>query len=510
MTTLAATMAPAAAGAPSIPLPEYAPRPAGIPRSRVVLPALAILFLAAMHTYEISIPGAILYPVGGLVLLALILNSLRDPSVALLALAAYIPFSRVFPGNFEGAVTALNLTNILTAVGLVAWFGAARWRGGPLVPRASLNLPVVLFALLSLIAFVRGGMEMGTWYFEGVIYNFKRWLDPFIVYFLFLGLIRRKETMRNLIIVLLMAVLAASLMGFVEHFDRVERYFADGDMQRIQGISEQPNQLGAFFVYYGALFLGLAAVRPWSSRYGVLLVPFLLSFRAAQYTGSRGALLGLVAAVLSLCFLRNKVLFLGLALLIAAAVSNPHLLPEGTQAMVGRTFVNEGEDLQETLDKSAANRIALWGAAMEVIQQEPLWGVGYGLFGQIIPVLLPDMGARDVHNTYLLIAAEMGIPALIVFLWILGAVFWETLRLYWDTQDRFFRGVALGFAAGLGGLVVVCVFGSRITSFEIFGYFWILAAIVVRANALERAERAARAVAPLPPVPWVAGTPART
>ncbi len=70
--------------------------------------------------------------------------------------------------------------------------------------------------------------------------------------------------------------------------------------------------------------------------------------------------------------------------------------------------------------------------------------------------------------------------------------------------------VPLELAAGLGGLIVVCMFGSRITSFEIFGYFWILAAIVVRANALERAERAARAGAKPSPVPWVAGIPART
>jgi len=52
------------------------------------------------------------------------------------------------------------------------------------------------------------------------------------------------------------------------------------------------------------------------------------------------------------------------------------------------------------------------------------------------------------------------------------------------------------------------MFGSRITSFEIFGYFWILAAIVVRANALERAERAADTPKPVI-APWVAGVPVR-
>ena len=66
----------------------------------------------------------------------------------------------------------------------------------------------------------------------------------------------------------------------------------------------------------------------------------------------------------------------------------------------------------------------------------------------------------------------------------------------------------MGFAGGLVGLLVICMFGSRITSFEIFGYFWILAAIVVRANALEGAAYLARAGARRPVVaPWVAGVP---
>jgi len=507
MTTLAATMAPAVAEAPFTAAAAGAPAPARIPRSRVVFPALAILFLAAMHTYEINIPGAILYPVGGVLLLALVLSSLRDPTVSLLALATYIPFSRIFPGNFEGAVTALNLTNILTAVGLVAWFGAARRSGTPLVPQASLTLPVVLFAILSLIAFVRGGMEAGTWYFAGFIGDFKRWLDPFIVYFLFLGLLRRKDTMRNVTIVLLMAILAAALMGFVEHFDRMDRYFGDGDLMRIEGIAEQSNQLGAFFVYYGALFAGLALARPWSPRRWLLLVPFALCFRAAQYTGSRGTLLGMAAAILTLCFLRHKPLFVGLALLLSAVVANPQLMPLGTQQTLERTFVTD-DNSDEGLENSAATRIKLWEAALRMIWDEPLWGLGYDMYFQKVSSYDPDFGYRDVHNTYLLIAAEMGLPALAVFLWLLGALLRETLWLYWGTADRFFRGLALGFAAGLGGLFVVCVFGSRITSFEIFGYFWILAAIVLRANALEQGERAARAGARPLPVPWVAGVPA--
>jgi O-antigen ligase len=510
MTTLA-VMAPAAAEVPFTPLAEDGQRPARIPRSRVVYPALAILYMAATHTYGLSIPTAILLPLAAVVLAALLMNSLRDPTVSLLALAAYIPFSRVYPGHFGGSVTALNLTNVLMGIGLVAWLGAARQRGAPMVPRAPLNLPVALFAILSIVAFVRGGMDMGDWYWEGAIYNLKRWLDPFVIYFLFLGLVRRKETMRNLVIVILMGVLAAALMGIVEHMDLVARFPFDGESQRIKGISEQPNQLGAFFVYYGALFAGLALARPGSRRHWFLLVPFLVIVRATQYTGSRGTMLGLVAAVLCIAFLRSKPLFVGLALAGVVMLADPSLLPEGTQRMLGRTFASEGENIEESLDRSAATRILLWEAALQMIRDEPLLGVGYGRFGELVQGYLPDIGYRDVHNTYLLFAAEMGIPGLLVLLWVLGGVLREAVFLCRRAPDRFFRGVGLGFAGGMAGLLVVCVFGSRITSFEIFGYFWVLAAIVVRANELARAERAALGSERAPVVaPWFAGVPVRS
>lgn len=511
MTTSAVLAAPPGLAAP----PRWrrpAPPPAErIPWPRVVFPALAILYMGAVHTYGLSIPRPVLLVVAAAVLGAVFLNSLRDPTVALLALAAYIPFSRVYPGNFGGEITALNLTNVLTGIAILAWLVAAKQRGTPLFPRAPLSLPVWLFVILSLIAFLRGGMDLGIFYWEGAINNLKRWLDPFLIYFLFLGLVRRKATMRNLVTIILIAVLTATLMGFVERPERIER-FAGTKLQdriRIEGIASQPNQLGAFFVYYGGIFAGLALTRPWSLRHLLLLVPVGLTIRAVQYTGSRGALLGVAVAGMTFWFLRSKLVFIGLALLIAVVANNPELLPQGTQQLLGRTLAREGADLQESLDRSAAMRIKLWDAALLMIQDEPLLGVGHGLAPRFVGVYNPEVGHRDVHNMYLLIAAEMGIPALLVFLWILGVVIRETLRLYRRTPDRFFRGVALGFTAGLGGLLVANLFGSRIASFEIFGYFWILAAIVMRANALERAEQAALATAQAPAIaPWVRGVPA--
>ena len=95
----------------------------------------------------------------------------------------------------------------------------------------------------------------------------------------------------------------------------------------------------------------------------------------------------------------------------------------------------------------------------------------------------------DAHNSYLIIAAEMGLPALLVFLWILAVVFVKTRWLYRYGRDPFFKAMALGWLGGLSGLLVANMFGSRLHSEEISSYFWILCGLMLRAVAIEREKR---------------------
>ena len=53
---------------------------------------------------------------------------------------------------------------------------------------------------------------------------------------------------------------------------------------------------------------------------------------------------------------------------------------------------------------------------MRMILGNPLLGVGYGQFPFLIGNYVPWWAGKDAHNGYILIAAEMGIPALFVFM----------------------------------------------------------------------------------------------
>lgn len=175
---------------------------------------------------------------------------------------------------------------------------------------------------------------------------------------------------------------------------------------------------------------------------------------------------------------------------IIFAILNPQWLPGGFQYAVSRTEkggeIYEGALLEDRVDASAATRIEIWKGAVEMIKDNPVWGMGYGVFPYAIPAYVPNIGERDAHNTYLIIAAEMGIPVLVVFLLIIMVLFRNVFWLYTRVQDPFIKAVALGMLGGIAGMIVVNMFGSRLESEEVSAYFWILAGLIVRAVIMKK------------------------
>ncbi|MBI2462890.1 MAG: O-antigen ligase family protein [Candidatus Spechtbacteria bacterium] len=74
---------------------------------------------------------------------------------------------------------------------------------------------------------------------------------------------------------------------------------------------------------------------------------------------------------------------------------------------------------------------------IEAIKQHPLWGVGLGNFTSYFRetfTYLKDSIYQPIHNIYLLIAAESGISAAIIFISFLGSLIGGLLRELWSVR----------------------------------------------------------------------------
>lgn len=460
---------------------------------RIWMMLVLICFFGYIVMKEISIPTPILIGVAGVGMIALLIAGLSSPELPFYVLVAYLPFSRMLVGDFGTEATAFNLTNVLTLWVFAAHAMRQSSKGESLFQSSPMNKMILVFALMGTVSLLRTAFTYGSWYISEFIIPLKRWLTPVFFYFLTFWVVRDKKVIKTVVVLIMAVTTVVALMAIRDYMWAAGSSF---ESSRIGGIAEHSNTLGAFFVYYMFLFAGFFFVYPKKLKVWLLLIPFLLCFRGIMVTFSRGAYLAFAFGSLMLAWFRNKILF---ALAIAygvLAMANPMLLPAGIRYRMGQTVETSEsyviqESAVESLEASSATRIEIWKGAIEMIKQNPVWGIGYGSFPAMLPQFVNNaVGHFDAHNSYLLIGAEMGLPTLFVFLLVLLMIWYYTYWLYEKTDDLVMKAIALGFLGGLGGLLVANMFGSRMDAQQVISYFWILCALIMRGVMLERARLA--------------------
>jgi O-antigen ligase len=173
------------------------------------------------------------------------------------------------------------------------------------------------------------------------------------------------------------------------------------------------------------------------------LVPMLL---ALVLTQSRGAWVSLGVSLLVMLFLtvsRNKSwarLMVIIVFTVVIAVSVIYFAGDMMSSrMSTMTAAQEGEDV-------SGGRFKIWQGAIGMIKERPLTGVGIGNFDHgFYRYRPPGFNARAVyaHNDYLHMAAEMGVFAPVIMLWI----FIAAIRAGFRKRDR--SPYAFGCAIGV-------------------------------------------------------------
>lgn len=199
---------------------------------------------------------------------------------------------------------------------------------------------------------------------------------------------------------------------------------------------------------------------------------------------SRGGLLALLAAGVVILWqsrnLRRKFLFLGGLFLIVLLVS---------PASPVRRFLHPSSG-----DVTSENdRLALWSAGLHMIEAHPLAGIGLDNFKAEVPAYLAPGQHIDyiAHNTYIEMAAEMGVPGIALFLWILVATFKSlarTRRSAWESNSPILYSVASGLRAGTAGFCVAMFFLSA----EFLKLLWFAVFFSVAIEAMTVATSRAR------------------
>jgi O-antigen ligase len=158
---------------------------------------------------------------------------------------------------------------------------------------------------------------------------------------------------------------------------------------RYRGILQDPNELALALGCALALAFAFAQRRSGIAHRVVLACAVVLVAIAIIMTGSRGGQL-VFLIVLGGSFLQRVTLR---HVLVAALLGLPILLFGGRGGAEA--------------DESAALRLDTWREALAMVRQHPLFGVGQDQFTQYHD--------QTAHNSYLLVAAELGLPGMLLW-----------------------------------------------------------------------------------------------
>lgn len=181
-----------------------------------------------------------------------------------------------------------------------------------------------------------------------------------------------------------------------------------------------------------AWYLSFVTRRPLTTALCRLHVPFAVL--GMTLTASRAGFLAL-AVVLALIPLTISRMSTRGKILVALATGTCALVLTALSGALAAPLARLGTTGTELESGTLSDRTTLWGIAWRIFGEEPLLGVGAGSARTIIGGQFSD--ARGVHNTYLSVAAELGVVGLCLLLLVFLAALWPAIRHTPPLEQRF-------------------------------------------------------------------------
>jgi O-antigen ligase len=382
-----------------------------------------------------------------------------NPSPSLMSRAAlWLTFAAA-----ASIVLSIAAFNILMALALAALL----FSGEPLrLP--PIKLPLGIFLLLTLAAWI---FSPDPW-MDGFPQIRKFWI--FCILLLVFSTLRSLSVLRWLFLAWAGLASIAALRGFVQFFTKIEQAHQAGiDLyqyyvaERITGFTSHWNtyaaeEMFALLMLAAMLFFGLRMRKSWIwILCGVLMA-------VALYLGwTRAVWLATAAAGLYLAWFWKRWMVFSIPLLaVVAFFVSPAVLRERVTSVLRPQQVD-----------SNTFRIIAWNAGIQMIEKHPLLGLGpegpkYH-FKEYVPADIwatrPAGFYEHLHNVYLQYGAERGIPALLVFLWLMIRIlvdFARGLRALppgpGDRRYLLHAGIAVVIAAMVEGVAEVNLGDSEV------------------------------------------------
>ena len=421
-----------------------------------------------------------------------VITDVRIALYGIVLIVLLLPFG-ILPVKIAITPTLLDLAlGGFLLVYLCQWMTGRR--GGPkLTPVHAL---IAVYVMWLALAFALGLRHAGPT--SSTLRQFAETVLSIGLVFVLVDLLRSPAMLRRLVLVILLAIGAQALTAVALYVapdnlaeallvrlsrigypaGGVIRYIEDNPALRERAIGTwvDPNALGGILATAAIIIAPQIAVRKPVIRWRWLtLLIFLLVALALLLTASRASFLALLAGLLTIALVRYR----RLLPLLALAALLFLVLPQ-TQDYLDRLIqAFQGADLATQM------RLGEWKDSLTLIGRYPLVGVGF--------TGTPDIDIyTDVANMYLMMANQIGLTGLVIFLIAMAGVLIYGARAWPLAAARpELAAIHLGFHAALiAGLVnaVADLYFFRLDFQSSITWFWLIVALCLASSRLARAS----------------------
>ncbi len=384
-------------------------------------------------------------------------------SVGLVIMAIAMMFSpQISVGAVAYRVVELRVEDFLIPVLMLAWIAknATQTRGALIMP-SPLNKPIAsLLAVMGIstgIGFFRGDVQLlPAIFFTGKI------VEYFIIFFLTLNYIKTEKEVRFFLIFVLITM-AALVLYTLPQVPQTE-ILSGNRISAPFEVKSQPATAGGYLTFSFFIVFSLMLYQKSIVRKIALAIFSALIFIPILFTFSRTSYLMLIAGFILLAVLSN-IQWIRLMLLFALLAS-PVIAPRQVKERVAFTWLDgKSEGRSMGVDMSSQERIISFQRAFNRLKINPVIGLG--------------MSSWDyVDNQYSRTLGELGILGLGLWLFI----FWRLYRIarwVFSVSDGTMKGLALGYAAGIFGLLFHALGSCTFYIVRIMEPFWFMSGMIV-------------------------------
>jgi len=237
-----------------------------------------------------------------------------------------------------------------------------------------------------------------------------------------------------------------------------------------------------------------------SLRYFLIGI-LLISFMALYFSYARGAWIALFTGLAAYWLLKRKFLLPGFVIFFAICIGSVLWLktndkyfkfaPDYNTTVYHTDFREHMIATYQMKDVSTAERYYRWIAGIRMTKDSWNTGFGPGTFysnykSYTIPAFKTWVSKNEehstVHNYFLLLVVEQGVIGLLLFLLLVGCLFWHAQKIYHSTKNRFWKTVTATIAAILTMTCTVNFLSDLIETDKVGSIFYLCVATLIVAD----------------------------